>query len=256
MADMKKDVPVSLMHAAHGQLKGRKPTLAVLPWGATEAHNQHLPYGTDTLEAERFAQRSAELAATRGARVIVLPTIPFGNNAQQQDQVASIHLSTTTALAILRDVANSLKRQGIERLLILNSHGGNEFKPLVRDLTLETGIFIAVASFWQMCTEMQRELFGDPGDHAGLLETSLLLHWCPEWVQMDLAGPGKRKSFAVRSLEQKGVWTPRPWTKIHPDLGAGDPRGATAEKGKQIFEAISEALAQLLVDLSKAKRLP
>lgn len=255
MAGMK-NVPVSLMQATHGQLKGRKPNLAVLPWGATEAHNQHLPYGTDTLEAERFAQRSAEIAAGHGARVIVLPAIPFGNNAQQQDQVASIHLSTATALAILRDVANSLKRQGIERLLILNSHGGNDFKPLVRDLMLETSIFIAVANFWQMCPELQQKLFGDPGDHAGRLETSLLLHWCPELVQMHMAGPGRRKPFAVRALEQKGVWTPRPWSQIHPDLGSGDPRGATADKGKRIFDAISEALAQLLVELSKAKRLP
>lgn len=244
------------MYATHGQLKRRKPNLALLPWGATEAHNQHLPYGTDAIEAERFAIRSAELASARGARVIVLPTIPFGNNAQQQDQVAAIHLSTGTALALLRDVATSLKRQGIERLLILNSHGGNDFKPLVRDLILETGIFIAVANFWQMCSEMQRELLADPGDHAGQLETSLLLHWCPEAVQMNLAGKGKRKPFAVRSLDQKGVWTPRPWTQIHPDLGAGDPHGASAGKGKQAFDAISEALAKLILDLSKAKRLP
>ncbi len=251
-----KNAPVSLMLATHGQLRRRKPNLAVLPWGATEAHNQHLPYGTDAMGAERVALRSAQIAAGRGARVIVLPTIPFGNNAQQQDQIATVHFSTTTALAILRDVANSLKRQGIERLIIVNGHGGNNFTPLVRDLVLETGIFIAVVNYWQTCMELQQKLFGDPGDHAGILETSLMLHFCPDSVHMKAAGPGKRNPFAVAALEQKGVWTPRPWTKIHPDLGAGDPHGATAESGKQAFEAFCESLAKVLVDVSKAKHLP
>lgn len=251
-----KNPPVSLMLATHGQLRQRRPNLAVLPWGATEAHNQHLPYGTDAMGAERVALKSAEMAAGRGARVVVLPTIPFGNNAQQQDQIATVHFSTTTALAILRDVVSSLQRQGIERLIIVNGHGGNTFTPLVRDLILETGSFIAVVNYWQTCMELQQKLFGDPGDHAGILETSLMLYFCPESVQMQAAGPGARKPFAVGALEQKGVWTPRPWSKIHPDLGSGDPRGATAEKGKQAFEAFSECLAKVLVDVGKAKSLP
>lgn len=252
----KKNPPVSLLLATHGQLRRRRPNLAILPWGATEAHNQHLPYGTDAIGAERVSLRAADIAASRGARVTVLPTIPFGNNAQQQDQVATVHFSTTTALAILRDVVDSLQRQGINRLIIVNGHGGNTFTPLVRDLMLETGIFIAVVNYWQMCMDLQTKLFGDPGDHAGILETSLILHFYPDVVDMKAAGPGIRKPFAVRALEQKGVWTPRPWTKIHPDLGAGDPHGATAEKGKRAYEAFCEAMAGVIVDVSKAKELP
>lgn len=253
---MTKSTPVALLRATHAELLKRRPNLAVLPWAATEAHNQHLPYGTDLIEAERFAIRSAEQAAGRGARVVVLPSIPFGNDAQQQDQVATIHFSTGTALAILRDVANSLKRQGIGRLLILNGHGGNDFKPLVRDLILETGVFIAVASFWKMCPELLHELFADPGDHAGALETSLLLHLCPEDVRLENAGTGLRVPFGVSALQQPGVWTPRPWSRTHPDLGSGDPAGASAEKGQRAFDAISEAIAELMVQLSAAEQLP
>ena len=161
-----------------------------------------------------------------------------------------------TAFALLRDVTLSLKRQGIERLVLLNAHGGNDFKPMIRDLMLETGVFIALVNFWQMCPEKMKEIYGDPGDHAGILETSLLLHWHREDVKMESAGPGERRPFAVAALEQKGVWTPRPWTKIHPDLGSGNPAGATAEKGKQTFEIISEAIADLLVEVSAAKELP
>jgi creatinine amidohydrolase len=156
-----------LMEANHRQLLGRRPTVAVLPWGATEAHNRHLPHGTDVIEAVSIAERAADLAAARDARPLVLPAVPFGNNAQQQDQVATIHISTATALALLRDVAASLRRQGIDRLVIVNSHGGNDFKPLVRDVSLETGVFIVVIDFWRLRPDAAARIFAEPGNHAG-----------------------------------------------------------------------------------------
>src|SRR5262249_57665412 len=99
-----------------------------LAWGATEAHNYHLPHGTDVIEATSIAQAAAALAHARGAKPVVLPAIPFGNNAQQLDQVATISFRTETASAILDDVAHSLTTQGIDRLLIVNGHGGNACK--------------------------------------------------------------------------------------------------------------------------------
>src|SRR5688572_29170987 len=101
--------PFVLHEANYRQLREYRPAVAVLPWGATEAHNYHLPHGTDVIEATVIAERAAALAHEAGARVVVLPTIPYGNNAQQLDQVATISLRTTTALAILADVARSLK---------------------------------------------------------------------------------------------------------------------------------------------------
>src|SRR5437868_4459643 len=59
--------------------------VAILPWGATEAHNYHLPYATDNIQSELVAIRAAERAWNRGARVVVLPTIPFGVNTTQLD---------------------------------------------------------------------------------------------------------------------------------------------------------------------------
>jgi hypothetical protein len=125
-----------LHESNYRQLLACRPTVALLPWGATEAHNLHLPHGTDVIEAVALAEEAAALAVVRGARPIVLPAIPYGNDAQQLDQVATIHLSTTAALAILSDVAASLVRQRIDRLVLVNGHGGNEFKPLVRDAEL------------------------------------------------------------------------------------------------------------------------
>ncbi|HEY3395471.1 MAG TPA: creatininase family protein [Lacipirellulaceae bacterium] len=246
--------PYLLLEANHRQLTESPPQVAVLPWGATEAHNRHLPYGTDVIEATRLAERAADLAYARGARVAVLPTIPFGNNEQQLDQACTISFTTATALAVLGDVARSLARQRIDRLLILNAHGGNQFQPLVRDTQSRYGILIVVANFYEMVPDIKRTIFESPGDHADELETSLLLHLCPALVELQHAGKGERVPFAIKAIAQPGVWTPRPWSKSHPDTGSGDPSRATAEKGKQYFEAVTAALADLLVDLANAQK--
>ena len=246
--------PFVLHEATYRQLLDYKPNVAMLPWGATEAHNYHLPHGTDVIEAVTIAERSAQLAFERGGRPIVLPAIPFGNDEQQLDQVATISITTTTALAILRDVVRCLTKQGIDRLIILNAHGGNEFKPLIRDLQGEFKVLIVLVNFFQI-----RKYQPDPrctiaGDHADEMETSLLLHLVPHLVELSVAGKGARIPFALKSLSQPGVWSPRPWSQSHPDTGSGDPTYATAEKGKEHFEAVCSAIAEVIEELSRAKR--
>ncbi|HEY2586697.1 MAG TPA: creatininase family protein [Tepidisphaeraceae bacterium] len=246
--------PYILHEATYLQVKSYRPTVAVLPWGATEAHNRHLPHGTDVIEATALAERAAEIAHEAGAKVIVLPTIPFGNNEQQLDQTATISFRTATAAAILADVARSLSMQGIDRLVLLNAHGGNEFKPLIRDVQKQSGMLITLINFFQMRPELLKEIFERPGDHADEMETGLLLHLRPQWVDLAQAGPGTRVPFAIEGLTQSGVWTPRPWSATHPDTGAGDPSKATAEKGKRYFEAIGAEIARVLVALSRAQK--
>jgi creatinine amidohydrolase len=242
------------MEANHRQLTESPPQVAVLPWGATEAHNRHLPYGTDVIEATKIAERAAEVAFQRGARVVVLPTIPFGNDEQQLDQACTISFTTPTAIAILNDVARSLMRQHIDRLVILNAHGGNQFQPLVRDVQSRHGLLVVVANFYEMLPDVKQAVFEEPGDHADEMETSLLLHLCPNLVELPQAAPGERTPFAIEGLQQPGVWTPRPWSRTHPDTGSGNPSRATAKKGERYFAAITNALADVLVNLASAKK--
>lgn len=237
-----------LKKATYRHLIDSPPQLAVLPWGATEAHNYHLPHGTDIFEAESIAEEAARLAYERGDRPVVLPCIPFGNNAQQQDQAATIHLSTPVAYGLLKDIAASLTRQNIDKLLLVNGHGGNEFKPLVRDIMLEFPIVILVVDFWKIRLDAMAEIFSDPGDHAGDLETSLMLHLQPELVHMEAAGRGNRRPFGFSSMGPCGAWTPRPWSQVHPDTGSGNPKGATAEKGAVYFQRVTKELSQLITD--------
>lgn len=242
-----------LTESNYRQLLDYQPNVAVLPWGATEAHNYHLPHGTDVIEATEVATKAAEMAHRQGVRPIVLPTIPFGNNEQQLDQVATISFSTSTALAILNDTVRSLSRQGIDRLVILNGHGGNQFKPIVRDISARYDSLIVVANFYELCPDTL-DIFDEPLGHACEMETSFLLHVCPDLVQMELAGDGSRVPFEIEGLSQPGVWTPRPWSQSHPDTGCGDPSKATAEKGEIYVRQVTEALCEVLVGLSNAKK--
>ena len=184
----------------------------------------------------------------------MLPAIPFGNDEQQLDQVATISITTRTAAAILRDVVRSLSKQKIDRLLIVNAHGGNELKPLIRDIGSEFKTLITLANFWQMKPYKNDERAKIEGDHANEMETSLMLHLRPDQVDMKVAGEGKRIPFTVEGLNQPGVWTPRPWTASHPDTGSGDPTFATAAKGKDFFEACANAVAEVMIGLSKATK--
>src|SRR2546425_9042635 len=96
--------------------------VAVLPWGATEAHNLHLPYSTDNVETERIAALAARHASERGARVVVLPVVPFGVNAGQLDIPLCLNLNPSTQALVLRDLATALAGPGGPQLLILNRH--------------------------------------------------------------------------------------------------------------------------------------
>jgi creatinine amidohydrolase len=243
-----------LEESNYRQLLDDRPNVAILPWGATEAHNYHLPHATDVIEAQSIAQSAASLAHSRGAKPIVLPAIPFGSNAQQLDQLATISFRLETLLAVLKDVAHSLRAQGIDRLLVVNAHGGNEFKPLVRDVSAEFKMLIAVMNFWQIAVDKQREIFEDTGDHAGELESSLIMHLRPELVVMSQAGEGKTVPFEIAALKTPGVWTPRPWSRSHPDTGSGNPAKASAEKGRRFFEIVSQAVADVIVGISKATK--
>jgi creatinine amidohydrolase len=228
------------------------PTLAVLPWGATEAHGPHLPHGTDVIEASAIAREAAVRARQRGGPIVLLPCIPFGNNEQQLDQVATISFRTDTQRAILFDVVRSLKHQGVRRLLVVNGHGGNEFKPLVRDAIGLFGTFIGLVNFWSLAPYPFDPRATPQGDHANEMETSLVLHITPELVKMPLASTGPRVPFRVDALNQPGVWTPRPWSQSHPDTTSGDARFATPDKGRAFFDACVSKLSGIIHDLAMA----
>ena len=222
--------------------------VAVLPWGATEAHNYHLPYATDVFEAVAVAEEAARLAWQAGARVVVLPAIPFGVNTGQLDIPVTINMNPTTQLAVLRDVVESLELQGVPRLVLLNGHGGNDFKHIIRELQGATEVFTCMVNWWS-CVDAG-PFFDTPGDHAGELETSMMMFLRPELVVLENAGEGRLIPFRVRALREGWAWAPREWRRATADTGVGDPRAASAEKGERFFRAVTARIAEFLQDLA------
>ncbi len=245
-----------LNEATYRQVLDLKPNVAVLPWGATEAHNYHLPHGTDNIEATRLGEDAVGRANARGARCVLLPTVPFGNDNMQLDQAATITMRSGTQQAVLSDVAYSLVRQGIDRLVVLNFHGGNEFKSMIRDVMLEQPIFIVQVHGYLTAPQIWAMMDEKLNDHASEFETSLMLHLQPEWVApLDIAGDGAVTPSKLPSLApgSPGVWAPRDWKALTRDTGSGNPKAGTAEKGARMWEPLVEATATLLAELSSAR---
>jgi creatinine amidohydrolase len=248
--------PFVLHETTYRQALDLQPNVGVLPWGATEAHNYHLPHGTDTIEATALAEKATEQANANGARCIVLPTIPFGNNNTQLTQVATITMRSATQQAVLFDVADSLVKQGINRLVVLNFHGGNEFKPMIRDVMLDMPIFIVQVNGYQLVTgQLQAVLDHARAGHADEFETSILLHLAPNLVApLSQAGSGAPAPSQLPALTSTpGVWCPRDWQALSADTGDGDPGAATSAKGATLFSGMVERSAKVLEELSKAE---
>lgn len=225
--------------------------VAILPWGATEPHNYHLPYGTDNYESAALAERAAEFAWNKGAKVVVLPTVPFGVNTGQLDLKLAINMNPSTQQAVLTDVATAIAGQAIRKLVILNSHGGNDFRQMIRELQPKLDLFICTINWWT-CVKGS-DYFDEPGDHAGEMETSLMMSLQPDLLRpLSEAGPGKARRFRVAALREGWVWAPRHWTEVTDDTGTGNPRASTSEKGEKFMQAVTEKVGGFLVDLSKA----
>ncbi|WP_211361187.1 creatininase family protein [Maribacter flavus] len=244
--------PYILAETNWKHLKDEQFQLAVLPWGATEAHNYHLPYATDNFQAEAMVAESARIAWEQGKKVVVLPTIPFGVNTGQKDIYLDINLNPSTQFAILKDIITVLNNQGLNKLLIFNGHGGNDFKPMIRELgLLFPKMFISFCFFPQMLDKYK--FFEKAGDHADEMETSLMLYLREDLVlPKEHWGRGDHKKFKIKAFSQGGVWAEREWSKITEDTGTGNPELATKEKGARFFRDVCAKVSNLFVDLCDA----
>lgn len=243
--------PYILAETSWKAVRGTAFDVAVLPWGATEAHNFHLPYATDVVQCDHVAAEAARRAWEADARVVVLPTVPFGVQTGQLDIPLCLNLNPATQAAVLADLVASLEGQGIRRLVVLNGHGGNDFRQMIRELQPRTGVLLCAVNWWK--TVDAAPFFTEPGDHAGELETSVMLHVAPELVlPLAEAGDGHERRPRIAAFREGWAWTPRRWTAVSADTGVGDPAAATPEKGRAFLDAVAERIAGFLVELAAA----
>ena len=228
--------------------------LAVLPWGATEAHNYHMPYGTDVFEAESIAAGAGKFAWEKGAKAVILPTIPFGVNTGQSDIYLDINMNPSTQMSILKDILTVLDRQGVKKFLILNSHGGNDFKTMLRELGLLFPDMLLVTCNWYQALDKSL-YFEEAGDHADEMETSLIMYLHPHLVlPLEEAGEGKEKKSEIQGIREKWAWAERKWSEVTQDTGIGNPKKSDAEKGERYFYDVCAKVGQLMVDICKVDK--
>lgn len=243
--------PYVLEEATWKMVRETRYEVAVLPWGATEAHNLHLPFGTDNIETKDIAVEAGRIAWAQGARVLVLPTVPFGVNTQQQDIPHTLNMNPSTQAMVLRDLIASLEIQGMRKLVVLNGHGGNDFRQMIREIQTETEIFLSTLNWWTILAT--QEYFSEPGDHGGEMETSLMMHLTPGLVlPLQDAGPGRTRRFRIAALRERWAWAPRRWTQATIDTGVGNPALSTPEKGAAFFDAVTSKIGGYLVELAAA----
>lgn len=225
--------------------------VAILPWGATEAHNYHLPYATDNIQCDALAAEAARLAWEQGTKVVVLPCVPFGVNTGQLDIKLCLNMNPSTQAALLADLANALAGQGVKKLVIFNGHGGNDFRQIIRELQPRTSVFLALINWYRIGD--RSSIFSAPGDHADELETSVMMHVAPDLVRpLSEAGDGGERRWSIAGMREGWAWAPRRWTQVSADTGTGNPAKASADKGKRYADIVTSKVAQFLGELAAA----
>ena len=249
--------PWKLQETNYGAVKHADFRVAVLPLGATEPHNLHLPYGTDCYEADLIGDKICEAAHQRGAKVVLLPTIPYGTETNQQHFPLSMNVSPATLAIVIADLVESLVRHDILKIVLLNSHGGNELKPVLRELHCQTPAKLFLCNWFQSFNDVYDEIFEHREDHAGEMETSLMLAYHPELVDRTpdgalTADEGQVAPSRFEALNRGWVSITRPWHLLTTNSGSGNPHAASAEKGRKLVDLLVDRLATFLVELSES----
>ena len=135
--------------------------------------------------------------------MVILPTIPFGVNTGQKDIYLDMNMSPSTQMAVLKDVLTVLNHQGIQKFLILNSHGGNDFKTMLRELGLNFPKMLLSSCNWFQALD-KSQYFEEEGDHADEMETSIMMHIQPKLVlPLSEAGKGKENKIVIKAFREK-----------------------------------------------------
>jgi creatinine amidohydrolase len=230
--------------------------VVLLPTGSTEQHGPHLPLDVDTFLCEAVCM---EVGRQAPDKVLVLPTVPYGLNMHHIDFPGTIHIEPETFIAFCLNVCKSVAYHGFEKIMLVNGHGSNS--PLVdlvaRKTILATDSLCSAVNYFTLAFEAFEKLREtDVIAHADEFETSLYLYLAPERVRFDSAvadndvvgvnlSSDSTSNYPVRFNDYWGRWTR---TGVH-----GDPRAATPEKGRVIFEA---AVSGLLAVVDEWQRWP
>ena len=214
------------------ELEQAGPEVAFLPVGACEQHFGLMPLETEIYQSERLA---AEIAGSFNS--YLLPALPFGTSLENTGSAGTVTLMPATVAAVVRDVVDSLYRQGFEIVVVVNSHGGNFIlRPTVRQINYKNpGRKTIYVDPWELVpVEKVRKIFTGTNElHCGEIETSVMLYLNPEMVRAENIEDGDPDALRA-DLDMFSI----------PVLAGGKPWGraslATAEKGREFYKLMIE----------------
>lgn len=226
--------------------------VALIPVGATEQHGPNLVCGIDWMTAEAVAER---VAAEVDPLAVVVPPLPFGLSGHHLDFPGTLHVSAATFSAVCKDVARSLARHGITKVVFVNGHRGNEniLGVLVTELTYEMGIE-AASAFWmtQAADEVARHKKTDRWGHACEVETSIALA-----ISDDLVAPSLEPGDLIEeygafedNYAKHSLVTARTFASRTRNGAFGDATLATVEAGREILDAAVARTAAFVRDFA------
>lgn len=227
--------------------------IALLPVGAIEQHGPHLPLDTDAFDANYLAQRVAE--ACSDPKPLVLPVIPYGVSYHHDEFKGTISISNDTLSHLVYEIGINVARNGIEKLVIINGHGGNApaLNFAAQMINEDAHIFVCVDTGETSDVDIY-EIADTPNDvHAGEIETSTSLAVRPHLVKMEEASK-LIPQFSSRYLNftsKRGVSWYAYTKKISANGVMGDPTKASAEKGRKIWKVMIAHLVALVEDLKR-----
>ncbi len=217
---------------------------AIIPVGSMEQHGAHLPVSTDSLIAEYIAGLLAERIGA-----LVLPVISYGVSFEHKPMF-NVSLHSSTLSSVLCDVCTSLIENSMRQIIILNGHHGNtgalqyisqeiESKIISANGTTYAGIH--TLHYWHMMTA--------EFDHAGEVETSLVLAIAPELVHLKRAKPNSKSLSKSRAAYGSLTNSPGSFPKVTGNGVWGDPTKASASKGERLIKEIVDNLVKTTAEL-------
>lgn len=235
-------------------------TIAVLPVAATEQHGPHLPLDVDTQLVDGVVQAALPHLAAN-LPVLVLPTQAVGLSPEHTGFAGTLTLKATTVIQLWTELAESVARTGVRKLVLLNSHGGQVglMDVVGRDLRARLGMLVYSVSWFNLpLGDAVDGLFSSEehrfGIHGGDIETSMMLALAPHKVDMAQARDFKSASQARAArfpILGNGRSAKLAWqTQDYNPAGAvGNAAAATAEKGRAVLDAAGRSLAQLVAEM-------
>ncbi|GAB3714890.1 creatininase family protein [Nocardiopsis oceani] len=217
----------------------RAARVALLPVGSLEQHGPHLPLTTDTVVASALAHALADAhPSTR-----VLPPITFGCSHEHEAWPGTVSVSAPTLHAMASDIADSLRRAGTRKLVLVNGHGGNHvLANLVQASRGDMALFPGPHDWEAARKASGMNTTNDRDMHAGELETSVLLH-----VRPDLVRPGYEE--ADHLADRRDHMLTSGLARYTRSGVVGQPSRATAAEGRDLLAFLVKAFAGYLAVL-------